>query len=188
MRLSWFLALLFILVTINYSTAQRIEDVAEEGADALCDCVNETYGHIDEDVKKAIITLFSIGMEEGADQEEAVEQYMAGLSPDLLTRIQEQTKLLEGEDQLFTRCIENVEHSLMDYTANSDAPEISEDAFLELLMNNMENAEGCEFAYFLMGVTLLEHHGDVHENSASSVESTTAKRPLNEQYHGTGGN
>ena len=188
MRLSWFLALALILLTTNFMVAQSMEDIAEEGADQLCDCVNETYGHIDEDVKGAIMTLFSLGLEHQTNQEEAVENYLSSLSPNLLTRIQEQTKLLEGEDQLFERCIENVEHSLMDYAADSDAPDISEEAFLNLLMQKMEAAEECRFAYFLMGVTLLEQEKNTQKTSTSSVESTTTTRPLSEQYHGTGGN
>ena len=189
MKKNVLLAILLLCGLNPWMNAQSVDEVAEAAGELLCDCVNETYGQIDEDVKVAIMTIFSYQME---NKEQEMERYLNAMSADLGGRLQQQIGLLEGDNELFERCVENVEQELVEYAAHSDAPEVSEDEFTLLLMEKMEKDKACEFAYFLMGVTLLEAANSEEENqqkeSTASSSTSTTNKTVSKAHHGTGGN
>lgn len=189
MKKNILLTMLLLCGLTTWMSAQSVDEVAVAAGELLCDCVNDTYGQIDDDVKVAIMTIFSYQME---SKEQEMERYLNSMSADLGGRLQQQIGLLEGDNELFERCVENVEQELVEYAAHSNAPEVSEDEFTLILMEKMKKDKACEFAYFLMGVTLLEAANEAAENqqkgnTAASSTSTT-KKTVSKEYHGTGGN
>jgi hypothetical protein len=181
-------ALLFSFITS--SQGQVIEELAEEAADGLCNCVNEAYGDIDNDVKRAMARIIKYQTQEDL---EGMESYMANLSVDLISRIAAQAGIFEENEDLFQLCLDDMEQELGELSFEEEQYEgITEDKFLIMMVESMKEATGCEFAYILMELGLqMEAEENKDQVKTEPVKPKTSAKGSNEgtnKFEGTGGN
>jgi len=181
-------ALLFFFITS--SQGQIIEELAEEAADGLCNCVNEAYGDIDNDVKRAMARIIKYQTKEDV---EGMESYMANLSVDLISRIEEQAGIFEENGDLFQLCLDDMEQEMGELSFEEEEYEgITENEFLVMMVESMKDAEGCKFAYILMELGIQmeaeENEAQVKVDPVKTKTSTKGSNEVTNKYEGTGGN
>lgn len=182
---------LTLLFFITLTNAQTIDELAGLASDGLCGCVNETYSDIDSDVKRAMARIIKYQMQ---DNQEGMENYVAKLSTDLTSRIEAQAAIMEENDDLFQMCLDDMEAAMGELNFEDDQYEgITEEEFVELMMESMKETTGCKFAYILMELG-LQMEGEDTNSSSDQVkisQSKGKKSTSNEsrhKYEGTGGN
>ena len=181
-------ALLTIIITVffsNFSVAQNAKELAKTASDGLCGCVNDTYSNIDNDVKKAMVKIIKYQMN---GQQQEMEDYAAALSPDLQTRIQEQAALFSENQKMFDLCVEEVEQTMAAYTLDNES-DITEEQFINMMMDEMATTKACKFAHLLMQLGLAEEAKNNTSNNGQVNNSQYEKpKPQLNTNEGSGGN
>jgi hypothetical protein len=192
MKNTVFLIIALMLSFSISSNGQTIEDLAELAADGLCSCVNETYSDIDNDVKRAMARIIKYQLQ---DDEDGIENYVAKLSTDLTSRIEEQAGLLEENDDLFQMCLDDMEEAMGELDFDEEKYDgITEEDFSVLMIESMREMTGCKFAYILMELGLEVQEDEIDNEDQVKVKSTKSKKSTNDsngnskKYEGTGGN
>jgi hypothetical protein len=162
------LTALIITIFSSFSFAQDTDDLAREAADGLCDCVNDTYSNIDDDVKNAMVTIIKYQMN---DQQQEMEQYANALSADLGSRIQDQASEFTENQSFFDICTKNIESSLAESIVDENS-DITEEQFMIILLNEMSQNKDCKFAYLLIQLGLAETENDNNVNSGTIKSNT----------------
>ncbi|BDS09942.1 hypothetical protein [Aureispira anguillae] len=181
MKKTILLTLIFSVAITTFLKAQSIEEVGAVAAKGLCDCVNETYSNIDSDVKRAMIRIIKYQSQNKARE---METYINSLSTDLAARIEEQAVLFQENNDLFELCVEDMEEAMakigLDETLYAD---VTEEAFEQILLEQMNAIKGCKFAYLLMSLGLAEGQESGTENKGQTKDNSYHKK-----FEGTGGN
>lgn len=185
MKTLFYLTLCYLLCSnFNVVKAQSIEDAALLAAKGLCGCVKESYSNIDSDVKRAMIRI--IRYQKDGKQAE-MEQYVQSLSADLASRIESQALLFQENNDLFELCIEDMEEAMAQLNLNEEAyNSITEEEFVQYMMEEMKTLKGCKFTYLLMELGLEELANNQMEQDGKTTEHQKDER--HSKYEGTGGN
>lgn len=187
------LSIFTLLFCITLTKAQTVEELAELASDGLCSCVNETYSDIDSDVKRAMARIIKYQMQ---DNQEGMENYVAKLPTDLTSRIETQAAIMEENDDLFQMCLDDMEAAMGELNFEDEQYEgITEEAFVELMMESMKETTGCKFAYILMELGLQMEAENANNGGSNQVKisqikdkKATDSNENRSKYEGTGGN
>lgn len=187
MKNTIFLIIVLLCFFIPLSQGQSIEELSEEAADGLCNCVNEAYGDIDDDVKRAMAKIIKYQIQEDL---EGMEGYMAELPADLILRIEEQASVFEENEDLFQLCLDDMDEEMGDLSFDEGEYEgITEAEFLVMMLESIKEMKDCKFAYVLMELGLeMEEDENGGLVPVKSKNSTDGANEATNKYEGTGGN
>jgi len=182
------LTILIVALFSSFSFAQDANDLAKEAANGLCDCVNETYSNIDNDVKEAMVKIIMYQMN---GQQQEMEQYANSLSADLATRIEAQANEFTENQEMFDLCVEDIQLTLLESSLDENS-DMTEEQFMGMLMTEMSQGKNCKFAYLLMQLGLAEEDNDNNSNNGTirndnnnnKYEKPKPKPPVNDNSNG----
>lgn len=191
MKKTKLLLFVFTLFLGQFVAAQSIETITKKAAVGLCDCVNDTYDNIDDDVKEVMVKMIQLQV---AGKEEEVDRYLTSFSPDMLERFAEQASLFESNDAMFQGCIENlgteIENLVVDESSYED---MTTDDITNMIFSKMKAIKTCNFPYLLVQLGVYEgekadDNFDNTNNSNNTKNTKNTKKLSNGNENGTGGN
>lgn len=189
MKNTIFLISTFLFFFISSSQGQSIEELADEAADGLCNCVNEAYGDIDNDVKGVLAKVIDY---QTKDDQEGMANYMANLSADLMLRMEKQASIFQENEALFQTCLQDMDEEMGALVfEEGDLEGITEKEFIAMMLESMRGMEDCQFAYIIMKLGLemaAEENGDQVESQPVQPKSKKNSKEGTNKYEGTGGN
>jgi hypothetical protein len=189
MKNTIFLITTFLFFFITSSQGQSIEELAEEAADGFCNCVNEAYGDIDNDVKQTLAIIIKYQAE---DDLKGMESYLAKLPADLILRIEEQASIIEENEELFQACLVDMDEEMGELAFEEEGLEdVTEKQFIGMMLKSIEEMADCKFAYTLMELGLemeAEENGNQVEGEPVKPKSKNNSNEATNKYEGTGGN
>ena len=129
--------------------AQVLDTKATKAAVDFCNDVSKTIDFVDEDVKIVMVHLAEMQNIEGA--KEKINAYKEKLSEDMISRTKAQIKLLGSEEkrEIITKILYDFGTRMKTEVAQEDFdqdPSISQNRFLFLIKEKMQQAGGCDFA------------------------------------------
>ena len=152
------------------SQAQSMDEIADDAAQSLCTCINETYSFIDKDIQDIIVEMTNVKTEE--------EQTKLVLGLDKATQIRMMTQAKKMQDAEVTHEFENCVDRMggqLEGLEEKTKDEISEEKFVRLMVLKIRNKKDCAFASFLVETGMAEEYGDFEDETANEKSKSSSK-------------
>ncbi len=162
---------IFLFGAVQATQAQdRFNEAAAFAAQHLCDCVNEVYADIDEDVRNAVVVMATMS-------ETEANNYITGLDQELILRIAEQSTIMmdESKSREFDDCNQSMVDAIDEkYPEDYEAMGYTESDFMDRMFKSLGADEACSFTYFLLqiGMSMQEDNGDHAPNQSKDNGSS----------------
>lgn len=138
----------FVFGNLLVSQAQpskEMHDAAVIFASEYCNCIKPFMQQLDQEVLTTLI-LFP-------EDEEAAEEYIAGIDPGVFLRLEEQLSSLESFENSdeFNVCMTRIEEKMERFQDKIEAVFLEDPLFMNTVLEELENSSHCQLArLFLM--------------------------------------